>query len=424
MKKERQIVPLSIIDLNEGQLQWLPKNPRQWTKEDVTKTANSIKRDPDFLEDRPLLLTPNGDRFIVFGGNLRSCGCKEARRKEAPAYIYTPETDKDRETIKRRAMLDNGSFGSWDWDELANAWDDLPLTDWGVPAWDVKSPEEMKLTTEGRKGAEGYDEFVDKFNEELPLTTDDCYTPPEVYEAVKKFVSENVTPLEGRKIVRPFFPGGNYEDLKQYPKGCIVLDNPPFSIFTQIVRFYLANNIDFWLFGPQLTLTTPRADCCYCPFLVPVVYENGAKVSTGFVTNLRPGVRIWVDNRLREEVMKIQKQEPSVPIYSYPDVAMSAAVVGKIANGGSLEIMSDECVFINNLDGMKEIGKGIFGGGFLMSQAAAKRAKTAIEKARVAAEKARAIEDEARAIEDEARAIKIKLSPREQEIVNKLSAEK
>jgi hypothetical protein len=32
-------------------------------------------------------------------------------------------------------MKDNGSFGAWDYDALANEWDDLPLQDWGVPAW-------------------------------------------------------------------------------------------------------------------------------------------------------------------------------------------------------------------------------------------------------------------------------------------------
>lgn len=138
MKKERQLVKLSLIDLNEGQVDWLPKNPRQWTKQDIDNTAASIERDPDFLEDRPLLLIHNGARFVVFGGNLRSQGCKKAGHDIVPAYIYTPETDEDRMTIKRRAMLDNGSFGAWDFDELANNWSDLPLADWGVPAWDTE----------------------------------------------------------------------------------------------------------------------------------------------------------------------------------------------------------------------------------------------------------------------------------------------
>ena len=136
MKKTRIEVEVALVDLNTGQLDWLPANPRQWTRDDLERTTESIKRDPDFLEDRPLLLTPNGERFVVFGGNLRSRGCIHAEKKTSPAYVYIPETEEDYMTIKRRAMLDNGQFGSWDYDALANdEWSDMPLTDWGVPAW-------------------------------------------------------------------------------------------------------------------------------------------------------------------------------------------------------------------------------------------------------------------------------------------------
>ena len=69
-----------------------------------------------------------------------------------------------------------------------------------------------------------------------------------------------------------------------------------------LVRFYLENGIDFFLFGPNLTLLVQGAEVCYCIFNVPVVYENGAKVATGFVTNLRKDLRIWVDHELREWV--------------------------------------------------------------------------------------------------------------------------
>lgn len=43
--------------------------------------------------------------------------------------------------------------------------------------------------------------------------------------------------MGGRTIVRPFWPGGDYEDF-DYPTGCVVIDNPPFSILSKIVRFY------------------------------------------------------------------------------------------------------------------------------------------------------------------------------------------
>ena len=136
MKKTRITVPVAKMSGNSGQLDWLPRNPRQWTKGDVQRTARSIDEDPDFLEDRPPLVVEHGGRFVAFAGNLRLAAMKEAGVKTTPAVLYEPETEDDRETIKRRAMKDNGSFGSWDFDTLANEWDDLPLADWGIPAWD------------------------------------------------------------------------------------------------------------------------------------------------------------------------------------------------------------------------------------------------------------------------------------------------
>ena len=138
MKKERKWLSVDLLESNVGQLTWLPINPRQWTEGDVELTSRSIMEDPDFLEDRPLLVIPtDGGRFVVFAGNLRREGCVAQQMKTAPCVVYHPETDEDRLAVKRRALKDNGSFGAWDYDTLANRWDDLPLTDWGVPAWDT-----------------------------------------------------------------------------------------------------------------------------------------------------------------------------------------------------------------------------------------------------------------------------------------------
>lgn len=144
MKKRRTNLAVSGVFLNTGQLEWLPTNPRTWTQTDIDRTAKSITEDPDFLEDRPVLVVPFTDgNFIVFAGNLRHEGSVAAGRDFIPAVVYTPESDDDRETIKRRAMKDNGSFGAWDYDALANEWDDLPLVDWGVPAWKKEGPEQF-----------------------------------------------------------------------------------------------------------------------------------------------------------------------------------------------------------------------------------------------------------------------------------------
>ena len=145
MNKARLNIATSKLVGNSGQLDWLPRNPRTWTQGDIDRTVKSIGRDADFLEDRPLLAVPaesgKGERYIVFAGNLRLKACKESNVKTAPVVVYFPESDEDRETVKRRAMLDNGSFGSWDYDALANEWDDLPLVDLGIPAWEPKQPD-------------------------------------------------------------------------------------------------------------------------------------------------------------------------------------------------------------------------------------------------------------------------------------------
>lgn len=144
MKKERTILKISTLEANNGQIPWLPTNPRQWTQTDIDKTRDSVLRDPDFLEDRPLLVIPLEEKkWVVFAGNLRREGAKAGKVKEVSAVIYYPETEEDKQTIKRRAILDNGSFGAWDYDALANEWDDLPLTEWGVPAWEENQDDEM-----------------------------------------------------------------------------------------------------------------------------------------------------------------------------------------------------------------------------------------------------------------------------------------
>lgn len=135
MKKERKLLRVADLQLNEGQLDWMPKNPRQWTQDGVNKAKDSLERDPDFLDDRPLLVVPHDGAFVVYAGNMRLTAARELGVEALPCVSYEPESVEDRDTIKRRAILDNGDFGAWDWDALANEWDDLPLCDWGVPNW-------------------------------------------------------------------------------------------------------------------------------------------------------------------------------------------------------------------------------------------------------------------------------------------------
>ena len=54
-----------------------------------------------------------------------------------------------------------------------------------------------------------YDAFISKF--EIKKTTDDCYTPPEVFDAVTGWLIGEGLIAADAKIVRPFFPGKDYQ---------------------------------------------------------------------------------------------------------------------------------------------------------------------------------------------------------------------
>lgn len=210
---------------------------------------------------------------------------------------------------------------------------------------------------------ETYEQFTEKF---VPKrTTDDCYTPETVYEAVKTWAVENLH-LEGREIVRPFWPGGDYKSFA-YPEKCVVIDNPPFSIYAEIVRFYISQGIDFLLFAPSLTQFVFDADVCYICTHNEITYTNGAVVRTGFTTNLIPGIRICSVPDLRDRVQKEadefkartakelgknKKAVRKIKKYEWPDHLISAAQAGRIVTRGvPLSIPSSECKYIRKAGG-------------------------------------------------------------------------
>ena len=255
---------------------------------------------------------------------------------------------------------------------------------------------------------EDYDGFVDKFK--AKLTTDDCYTPAPVYDAVLNFVGK-LTNLEGRPIVRPFYPGGDFVNY-EYPEGCVVVDNPPFSILSKIVRFYSAHSVPFFLFGPSLTLfTAPDCDVTYIIADADIVYDNGAVVRTGFVTNLCPDIRIWCCPELKEAISKAQ-ETPSKQKrgFVYPDNIVTAATLGKLtAHQTELIIRKKDCQYIADSDSAKAQGRSLFGGGFILSDRAAAE--------RAAAEKAAA----ERAAAERKKASLLNLSPKERRLIEHLN---
>ena len=239
-----------------------------------------------------------------------------------------------------------------------------------------------------------YEEFVDKFKPKL--TTDDCYTPPPVYDAVKDWVC-NEYGVSAKCIVRPFWPGADYTK-EEYPAGCVVLDNPPFSILSKICEWYLDRGIKFFLFAPSLTALSGKNTCMRMNHLIcdaNITYENGAIVRTSFVTNLGDGDTVLqtaptLGKAVNDAVRKIKRETTrTVPKYDYPDHVVTSAMLQRYSHYGvEFSVSRGECMRISALDAQRDAGKTIFGSGLLLSnKAAAERAAAE----RAAAERAAAL---------------------------------
>lgn len=261
---------------------------------------------------------------------------------------------------------------------------------------------------------EDYEGFVEKFKHKK--TTDDCYTPQPVYDAVLGWLRENAD-IEGREIVRPFWPGGDYEHY-DYPDGCVVVDNPPFSIFTQVCRFFQSRNISFFLFAPHLTLFSP-VDMNWTGIVCDarVTYENGACVDTSFASNLFGDIRIMTAPDLHARIKnaaKTKRRLMDLPKYIYPDNVVSAALLGKIAPYVKFEVRASECRKVRKLDNQKR--GGVYGGGYLLSANATARKIKAYKQAAQQATKQAAAQQAAK----QAAAIVLELSEREKRIITEL----
>lgn len=131
---ETRRIKLTDLVLNEGQVTGLPTNPRQWTRAELENLKKSLQETPELLEARGILVYPWEGKYLVLGGNMRLSALKALKAKDAPCIVFPEDTPIDK--LKEVVIKDNGSFGEWDYDLLANEWDSLPLADWGVPNWE------------------------------------------------------------------------------------------------------------------------------------------------------------------------------------------------------------------------------------------------------------------------------------------------
>ena len=120
---------MNIDHLPIGKVKLNPDNPRQISNKDFQSLIKSLQDCPEMFEARPLLCSDRTGKLIVMGGNMRLRAAQKLGYTEVPVIILPGLTEAQEKEI---TIKDNGAWGEWDWDALANEWGDVPLADWGV----------------------------------------------------------------------------------------------------------------------------------------------------------------------------------------------------------------------------------------------------------------------------------------------------
>jgi hypothetical protein len=150
MKKSTKV---NIHDIKSNE-----SNPR-WIKDTkFKKLVKSINEFPEMLELRPIVVDED---MIILGGNMRHKACIEAGLQEVPITIAKGLTEKQ----KREFIIkDNVGFGEWDWDNLAENWNNTHIKDWGLVVWNGDDMFELEDTKEEQEPKasimdDGYSQF-------------------------------------------------------------------------------------------------------------------------------------------------------------------------------------------------------------------------------------------------------------------------
>lgn len=145
---------MEVIYRKLSDMKKLDGNPRKITQEQLETLKQSIERNKDYFEARPLILSNRTGELVVIAGNQRYEACKQLGIEECPTVLLEGLTE---EREKEIIIRDNVSNGEWD-EELLQEWDSELLNDWGVDISDMKCFEEPVIEAE----EDDFDEDTDE----------------------------------------------------------------------------------------------------------------------------------------------------------------------------------------------------------------------------------------------------------------------
>jgi hypothetical protein len=383
---------MNIKEMDLSELIPYKQNQKQHTEKQIKNVAESIKQ-YGFVQ--PIVIDRNKTVII---GHCRLLAAHKLNMLTVPCVLADDLTD---EQVRALRIVDNKTNESmWDIDVLEDELNQINLSDFDF-SFDIDANVDdtyktmQKEFVDKMKNGDGfvedeeYTEFVEKFKPKK--TTDDCYTPDNIYNVVANYVSDEYG-KDKNTFVRPFYPGGDYENYP-YKENDVVVDNPPFSIISKICSFYKKRKIPFFLFAPTLTVMGIRdAQKIICG--IALEYANGAQVNTSFVTNIDSvefkSCPLLYKQLKAEDDINRKNKHTQLPKYEYPIEVVTGTMIAKYSKLGiNFSVKSESCYFIQGLESQKKNGASIFGSGYLISErAATERAATERAAAETAAERA------------------------------------
>lgn len=121
---EALIPKIELIPIDEIQIN--PNNPRTLSERKFNQLVSSVTDFWQMLFLRPIVLDENN---IALGGNMRTLAGRKAGFTFLPCIKATNLSDQQRAEF---IIKDNVPFGDWNFDDLANNWDQELLAEWGM----------------------------------------------------------------------------------------------------------------------------------------------------------------------------------------------------------------------------------------------------------------------------------------------------
>lgn len=196
-----------IIYREVEKLVLLEDNPRKISDEQMERLKESIDKNPDYFECRPVILSDRTGELVVIAGNQRVKAATDIGLKAVPTILLSGLTE---EREKEIIIRDNVNNGEWD-EELLTEWDAALLDDWGV---DISALSEKDFLQTGEENREAIDD-----NYKIPKNAPSISKEGDIFKLG-----------EHRLICGDSTDAGVIADLMAGEMADLIVTDPPYNV--------------------------------------------------------------------------------------------------------------------------------------------------------------------------------------------------